>query len=194
MKTVRDKENADEVKLTSKEECFCYEYVLHLNATKAAINAQYREKKASKIGSRLLLKTNIQERIKYLKNNLAEIAGISALRVLKEHEKIAFGNAGQLHDGGMSLEKFENLTPEQKSIIQEVIIRETRYGTEIKIKLYNKQRSLDSICAMLGFNAPEKTEITGKDGKDLSANMTDDELDAKIAELEKKLKQLSFPL
>ena len=42
---------------------------------------------------------------------------------------------------------------------------------------------------MLGFNAPEKTELTGKDGKDLFANLTDDELDMRIVELERKLKE-----
>jgi hypothetical protein len=33
----------------------------------------------------------------------------------------------------------------------------------------------------------QNTEVTGKDGKDLFANVPDDELDARIAELEKKL-------
>ena len=33
--------------------------------------------------------------------------------------------------------------------------------------MYDKQKSLDSINQMLGYNAPEKREITGKDGKDL---------------------------
>jgi hypothetical protein len=40
---------------------------------------------------------------------------------------------------------------------------------------------------MLGFDAPIKTEVTGKDGKDLFSNLTDDELKARIDELERKL-------
>ncbi|MDR1182602.1 MAG: terminase small subunit [Bacteroidales bacterium] len=154
-----------DVKLTPKEELFCYEYVLHINATKAAINAKYSEKTARQIGARLLSKVNIQKRIEYLKNNLAETAEISALKVLKEHEKIAFADAGQLRDGWMLLTDFEQLTEEQKSIIQEVTTKATKYGTEIKIKLYDKQRSLDSINAMLGFDAPIRTELTGANGK-----------------------------
>ncbi|KAA6327433.1 hypothetical protein EZS27_023571, partial [termite gut metagenome] len=151
MKTIKDNKNTGEVKLTSsKQEHFCYEYVLHLNANKAAINAGYSKKTTV---SKLLSKAKIQKRIQYLKNNPAEISRISVLRVLKEHEKIAFADAGQLRNGWMSLKEFENLTPEQKAIIQEVSTHETKYGTEIKIKLYNKQKSLDSINAMLGFNA-----------------------------------------
>jgi len=179
----------NEAKLTAKEERFCYEYVLLLNATKAAINAGYSEKTASAAGSRLLRIVKVQERIKYLKDNLAETAEISALRVIKEHEKIAFTNAGQLRDGWMSLKNFEALTEEQKAIIQEVTTKDTKYGTEVKIKLYDKQKSLDSINAMLGYNAPDKTELTGKDGKDLFGKLTDDELNAKIADLERRTKK-----
>jgi phage terminase small subunit len=68
--------------LTPKEEKFCSEYVLLLNATQAAINAQYSEKTARSKGSQLLTKVNVQNRIEYLRENLAETAGISALRVL----------------------------------------------------------------------------------------------------------------
>ena len=50
----------------------------------------------------------------------------------------------------------------------------------VKIELYDKQKSLDSINQMLGFNAPEKMEHTGKDGKDLFAmdfgKLSDEEL------------------
>jgi hypothetical protein len=59
----------------------------------------------------------------------------------------------------------------------------------IKIELYDKQKSLDAINAMLGFNVPVKTEITGKDGKDLFANLTDEQFSAKVAELERKFKE-----
>jgi phage terminase small subunit len=166
----------EDKELTPKEERFCYEYVLHLNATQAAILAGYSEKTAYSAGGRLLKKVEIQNRIKQLQDNLAETAGISALRVLKEHEKIAFANAGQLRDGWITLKEFELLTEEQKSCIQEVSSRQVRKVNDereiiieewVKIKLYDKQKSLDSIKAMLGFNAPEKREITGKGGKDL---------------------------
>ena len=177
----------EDIKLTAKEERFCHEYVMWLNATKAAINAGYSEKSARRIGYRLSTKVHIQERIKHLKENLAETAEISKMRVLREHEKIAFADAGQLRDGWMSLKDFDTLTPEQKSIIQEVTTKEVKNGTEIKVKLYDKQRSLDSISAMLGFDAPVKTELTGKDGKDLFAQKS---IDEKKAELEELLKQI----
>jgi phage terminase small subunit len=176
--------NTDEVTLTSKEERFCYEYVLRLNATKAAINAQYGKKTARQAGLHLLTKANIRERIDYLKNNLAEASGISMLRILKEHEKIAFDNSGKLWSGWITLEKFNSLTLEQKATIQNITTRETKNGTEVKIKIYDKQTSLGSINDILRHYTPKNVPITEKDPFE---DMTDEELDARIEMLEKVL-------
>jgi phage terminase small subunit len=170
-------------KLTAKEERFCQEYVLWLNATKAAINAGYSEKTAYSAGCRLLKNVKVQTKIKSLQDKLSETAEISALRVLKEHEKIAFSNFGQLRDGWITLKEFESLTDDQKACIQEISTKTIKRTLKqfidgeftddpieeewVKIKLYDKQKSLDSINAMLGFNAPEKKELTGADGSDL---------------------------
>jgi phage terminase small subunit len=199
METIKANKNIDEVKLTAKEERFCYQYVLHLNATKSCILAGYSEKTAYAAGSRLLRNVKVQERIKYLKDHLAETAGISALRVLKEHEKIAFSSIAHLHNTWLERADFEKLTEDQKACIKNIStkIMKRDIGTReepdivdveyVKIELYDKQKSLDSINAMLGFDAPVRTELTGKDGKDLFANLTDDELDMRIVELERKL-------
>ncbi|MDR0575632.1 MAG: terminase small subunit [Tannerella sp.] len=148
------------LKLTAKEEIFCYQYVLHLNATKACILAGYSESSARVAGSRMLTKANIQRKINSLRSNLSDTAEISALRILKEHEKIAFSDAGQLRDGWMSMKDFNSLTPEQKSVIQEISTRETKFGEEVKIKVFDKQRSLEAISTMLGFSEPEKKDIS----------------------------------
>ena len=172
-------DKTDDVKLSPKEERFCYEYVLHLNATKAAVLAGYKENSARVTGCRLLTKANIQERIKYLKDNLAETAGISALRVIKEHEKIAFSSIAHLHNTWLERTEFEMLTEDQKACIKNIstkIVKKNIGASDepdivdveyVKIELYDKQKSLDSINAMLGFDAPVRTELTGKDGKDL---------------------------
>jgi len=199
METIKDNENKDEVKLTAKEERFCYQYVLHLNATKACILAGYSDKSACVTGSRLLRKAKVQERVKHLKDNLAETAEISALRVLKEHEKIAFSSIAHLHNTWLERADFENLSEDQKACIKNISTKIVKrdIGTReepdivdveyVKVELYDKQKSLDSINSMLGFDAPVKTELTGKDGKDLFSNMSDDELDQRIAEIERKL-------
>jgi len=53
--------------LTPKQELFCREYVVDMNATQAAIRAGYSKKTATPTASRLLTYVNIQNRVKELK-------------------------------------------------------------------------------------------------------------------------------
>ena len=60
----------------------------------------------------------------------------------------------------------------------------------VKIKLFDKQKALDSLTNLLGFNAPTKSELTGKDGKPLFPEMdytklTDEDLKLHYAILQK---------
>lgn len=187
--------------LSDKEERFCYEYVLHLNATKAAINAGYSERSARVTACRLLTKANIQNRVNQLKENLADTAEISALKIINEHSKIAFSSIAHLHQTWIERVDFDKLTDDQKASIKSISTKvlKKNIGTSdepeiadvefVKVELFDKQKSLDSITQMLGYNAPTKHELMGKDGKDLFAKMTDDELDDKIKELEDKLRR-----
>lgn len=158
---------------------FCHEYCADFNATQAAIRAGYSEETAYSIGQRLLKNVEIEKRIKEMQGNLSKVAGISALRVIKEHEKIAFSSIANLHNTWIDRVEFENLTDDHKACIKSIStkIMKKNIGTRdepdiidveyVKIELYDKQKSLDSINKMLGFDAPVKTELTGKDGSPL---------------------------
>jgi len=158
---------SENIILTSKQERFCYEYCVDFNATQAAIRAGYSKKTAGVIGFENLKKPYLQNRISEMQKNLAETAGISALKIINEHKKIAFTDAGKLREGWMKLKDFENLTDEDKASIQEVSTKETKTTFNgvatseiwVKIKLYDKQKSLDSISNILGFNAPIKSLV-----------------------------------
>lgn len=52
--------------MTDKQERFCEEYMIDLNATQAAIRAGYSPKTANEQGSQLLAKLSIQNRIAQL--------------------------------------------------------------------------------------------------------------------------------
>jgi len=54
-------------KLTDKQDRFCQEYIIDLNATQAAIRAGYSKKTARIKGCKLLTKANIQIEIQKLK-------------------------------------------------------------------------------------------------------------------------------
>lgn len=165
-----------EVKLTNKQIAFCREYILDWNATQAAIRAGYSKKTAQEIGAQNLSKLIIQSHIQECKNNLEEIAGISRLRVIQEHAKLAFSSIAHLHNTWIERKEFESLTDDQRSCISE-ISTQTRtvfeYDTEskkkkpveiefVKIKLYDKQKSLDSISKILGYDSETKIKHSGE--------------------------------
>lgn len=190
--------------LTNKEERFCYEYLANgFNATKACIKAGYSQKTARSIGNHLLTKVDIKNRIQQMKDNLAETAGISALMIANEHAKIAFNSVAHLHNTWIERKELEDLTEEQKACIQEVSTKVltknigTRDEPEIvdieyvRIKTYDKQKSLEALADLLGYNAPKKTEVTGKDGKDLIPEQNTEKLKSELFEIVEKIKTAS---
>ncbi|WGL99153.1 terminase small subunit [Arsenophonus sp. aPb] len=69
--------------LTDKQEAFCREYLIDLNATQAAIRAGYSEKTAKDIACQNLAKLNIQKRIQELLNARNDRLEINADYVLE---------------------------------------------------------------------------------------------------------------
>lgn len=71
------------MKLTAKQEMFCKEYLIDLNATQAAIRAGYSEKTAMEQGYQLLQKTSVKENIQVLMDKRSERTEITADYVLE---------------------------------------------------------------------------------------------------------------
>lgn len=154
---------------------------LDWNATRAAKVAGYSEDTAGSIGNENLTKPEIKAYIEQLQSDLEKIAGISRLRVLKEHEKLAFSSIAHLHNTWITRKEFETLTQEQKDSIAEIstqtrkVIDFTIDPSEkdgvavevefVKIKLYDKQKSLDSISKMLGYDAAKTININTPEKK-----------------------------
>jgi len=69
--------------LTDKQEMFCREYLIDLNATQAAIRAGYSEKTARASGCENLTKPDIQNRIAELKADRNEQISVDAAYVLR---------------------------------------------------------------------------------------------------------------
>lgn len=77
------------MKLTDKQQRFCEEYLVDLNATQAAIRAGYKQKTAYSQGQRLLKNVEIQQHMAELMNKRSERTGINADFVVEELYKVA---------------------------------------------------------------------------------------------------------
>lgn len=168
--------------LTMKEKTFCREYIYDWNATRSYIAAYPTIKNANTAGvlaHRTLRKAKIQKYIEEIQANLEKTAGVSRMKILNEYMKLAFSSIADLHNTWIERKKFDELTETEKACISEISTQTRTVFQEeggisvpvivefVKIKLYDKQKALDSISKMLGYDAPTKTELTGKNGKDL---------------------------
>ncbi|AHV96146.1 terminase small subunit [Paenibacillus sabinae] len=68
--------------LTAKQELFCKEYIVDLNATQAAIRAGYSERTAGSVGHENLKKPEIADKIAELQQERGKKVGIDAQWVL----------------------------------------------------------------------------------------------------------------
>jgi phage terminase small subunit len=179
-------------KLTIRQEKFSIKYLECGNASEAYRHAYNCEKMSDNAIWReacLLLKhPKVAQRIAYLKDNLAEAAGISALKIVREHQKIAFSDATRVRKGWMSLKDFEALSQEERACIKSVETKVTKRVTamgdevideQVKITCYDKQRALESLVDILGYKAPEKKEVTGKNGKPLYTDIQVEIIDSR---------------
>ena len=157
-------------KLTERQKQFCLHYCKNgWNGTQAAIAAGYSERVASVQASENLAKPYIKAEIQRLRGNLEEVLQISKAKVLREHIRLAFSSIAHLHDTWVTRKEFEDLTEDQKACIESIETRQERKDTEggpvitewVKIKLFDKQRALDSISKLMGYDAPIKAELSG---------------------------------
>lgn len=121
-------------KLTAKQQRFCDEYLIDLNATQAAIRAGYSKKTAAQTAARLLTNVKIQE---YIKNRMAEKEAAliadqdevlkyltSVLRGQSKSTEIVIEGLG---DGSTKARKMEK-EPSEKDKLKAAELLGKRYG------------------------------------------------------------------
>lgn len=183
-------------KLTAKQQRFCDEYLIDLNATQAAIRAGYSERTAEEQGCRLLRNVKVQKYIQNRKQDRIERTEITQDMVLKELANIAFSNAADyanviekqamvevegnmipVLDGNGDPVMYrtveptltESLTDEQKRAL--AVIKKGRDGFEVKP--YDKVRALELLGKHLGMWT-EKVEVTEKADNPFAGLSTED--------------------
>lgn len=153
-----------EKKLTRKQQRFCEEYVIDFNGTRSAIVAGYSEKTARQIATETLSKPYIQDYINEIQKDLSKLSGVTALRNILELKKIAYASIAQFKNDWMTEKDFNELTEEQLACISDIQYqtRTTGENTEliVKFKLHDKQRAIEILNKMLGFNEADKLDLS----------------------------------
>jgi phage terminase small subunit len=173
MKKAHDQNGVNE-----RHQTFAMEYTMDWNATRAYQVAYPDASKESAManGSRLIRDAKIKELINDAQKNLEQTVGISRAIVLKEHMKIAFCSVSDLHNTWIERKAFDQLTDDQKACIAEIQTQvktgrdmdgKLRENEFIKVKLYDKQKALDAITKMLGYDEAIKVEVDHHESKEI---------------------------
>jgi phage terminase small subunit len=143
---------ADE--LTPKQEMFCKEYLIDLNAAQAAIRAGYSVFAAKEIGCENLTKPNIRA---YIDKALAERSkrtGINQDRVVRELARIALVNPLDVIDTLNATVRDDALDDDTAAILSvRVKITPTREGeiVEREVKMADKIKALELLGRHMGM-------------------------------------------
>ncbi len=154
----------DKKKLTPKQELFCKEYIIDLNATRAAIASGYSKKTANRIGPENLSKLVIQEYIKELNKKREQRTEITGDMVIKELAKTAFMQEADFYDDDGAVKKLSELTDEQKAGLSSYGYKSIHIGdgeyVEVPVfKAQDKTKSLELLGRHFGlFNDKLKVE------------------------------------
>ena len=178
--------------LTDKQEMFCREYLIDLNATQAAIRAGYSEKTAPTIACENLIKPNVQQRIAELKaerNDRIEIDADYVLRRLAEIDQMdvldILTESGDLKP----VAQWPKVWRTTLSGLDVAVMggEEDTAGLLKKIKWPDKVKNLELLgkhISVMAFKEQASHEHTGKNGGPIeTAVLTKDEYKAARREM-----------
>ena len=161
-----------------RHERFCQEYIINLNATKAAERAKFSKKTARTIGSKLLTNIDIQKRIAELKEKRDKRTELTQDWIIKELKLIGGSDLQNYIDidpntGAIRAKGFDDMPPETSRALQSIkedrVIKEDADGKKVTVydkvgfKMHDKIRALEILAKHKGMLV-ERHEVTGEDG------------------------------
>ena len=185
-------------KLTPKQERFCEEYIVDLNATQAAIRTGYSQYSAKEIGYENLTKLHIQKKIRDLADKRSERTGITADSVLKEIARCAFLDPRKFFNKGGQLKDMIDLDPDVAAAAR-MDISVTKINEKIaktaKIRFVDKKGALELLGKhlMLFTDRIETPETTMSHKFQIdTSNMSNRELEEFINERMQETRRINM--
>lgn len=152
--------------LTDKQQRFCEEYLIDMNATQAAIRAGYSGKTAQAIGAENLTKPLIKKFISDAQKEASKKLGVTADMVKAELKKIGFSNIQNYFEGDLTPKDLLKIPARRAAAIASIKKTVTTYEggkTEVvEFKLHNKVQSLELLGKHLGFFEKDNTQSAAK--------------------------------
>lgn len=160
--------------LTDKQEMFCREYLIDLNATQAAIRAGYSEKTARASGCENLTKPDIQNRIAELKADRNEQVSVDAAYVLSRLIEIDEMDVLDILNANGELKPIKDWPKVWRTTLSGMDVTEMAgdaAGRLKKIKWPDKVKNLELLgkhVTVQAFKDNVKNELVGANGLPLA--------------------------
>jgi phage terminase small subunit len=150
--------------LNIKQEAFCREYIVDLNATQAAIRAGYSEKTAHVQASRLLTLAKVQECISSLMGRRNDVVGVSADYVLRRLVEIDEMDVADILTDSGDIKPIKEWPKVWRTSLSAIDIHIINLGDmdaiTKKVKWPDKLRNLELLGKHVNVNAFTKEEKT----------------------------------
>ncbi len=152
-------------KLTAKQQRFCDEYLIDLNATQAAIRAGYKRSEYTDTNANKILEnTRVAEEIEKRMAERSKRTGINQDRVVLELARIAFVNPQNVidpEDASVRVDASEDDLACIQSVKVKTTDSEKGSSTEREVRLADKMRALELLGKHLGmFKDNIKLDVT----------------------------------
>ena len=156
--------------ITDKQQRFVQEYLIDLNATKAAVRAGYSPRTANEQGARLLAKVSIRSAVEKAMKDRETRTHITQDRVLQELARLAFSDIRKAFNDDGTLKLPQELDADTAAALAGIDTTTTKVGggeedspvsiTTKKVKIFDKGAALTLAMRHLGmFN--DKVELSG---------------------------------
>jgi phage terminase small subunit len=153
--------------LNEKQQRFCEEYIIDLNATQAAIRAGYSQATAGAKGHELLKIVEIQEYLSQLRIEQQARIQITGDMVIKELAKVGFTNIQDYIEEGNTVKDFSQIDSGKASCVAGLKRSVTTFGSgkdagtkeTVEFKLWDKVAALEKLGKHFGiFEADNKQQ------------------------------------
>ena len=150
--------------LTARQSRFVEEYLVDLNATRAAVRAGYSTRSADKLGARLVAKGGVAAAIRVAISERTARTQVSQDSVIDELVKLAFSNIRDLvcwGPDGVRVRDSGLLAQHTSVTVAEVSHVSTTSGSSTKVRLHDKVAALRLLGHHLGMFGKERDCLAG---------------------------------
>lgn len=145
-----------------------------LCAKDAAIRAGYSPKTAEVQASRLLSSVKIQQAISVARQARSERTQITQDVVLRRIDALSRASLGEVatwKDNKLSITDWDDLTPDQRYMIESITTKPTEFGTQLQIKVRKVDDALKLLALHTGLTEPKAGDGVHDDLKAANAEL-----------------------